>query len=470
MAYARIEPGDPEASKRTIIDTMRRSWILITLFSAACGSSTPPAPSTGPGNGSSESITGRERIGWDQPASDSAELATFGYAIYVDGIRNEIIDPSCSGSASASGFSCSGRLPPMSSGAHALEIAAFSTVNSESGESPKSAPLHVVVSAIVASDTAPVGDWENGEIDPTRDGVRLRVDKISDGLERPADAAFAPDGRLFIAERTGRIRVVSDGALQSPDALRLPEDDDGVPQAALSIAFDPDFAKTRFVFVLHTAETADGPVIRLSRYREFRGRLAERAVLFQTADSESPERAAVARFGPDGKMYVIASGPDPGGRLFRLNPDGSMPRDQAGTTAAVATGVAGARGLGWAVRSGILWIVDDDSQAGHLSGVSLSSPPVRAVIRGRTALRPGVASLAFYTGDDIPEMRDEALIVSAESYLLRIRFADADPAQVDRVERLLQNRVGPMRVVTVGPDGAIYFLTDTALGKLSRIK
>ena len=74
---------------------MRGSWILITLFSAACGSSPPPAPSTGPGNGTSESITGRERVGWDQPASDSAELATFGYAIYVDGVRSEIVDPSC---------------------------------------------------------------------------------------------------------------------------------------------------------------------------------------------------------------------------------------------------------------------------------------------------------------------------------------------------------------------------------------
>ena len=452
---------------------MRRSWILITLFSAACGSSPPPAPSTGPGNGTSESITGTERVGWDQPASDGGELATFGYAIYVDGTRSQIVDPSCSETASASGFSCSGRLPPMSSGAHALEIAAFSTVNPDSGESPKSTPLHVVVAAIVASgasDTAPVVDWENGEIDPTRDGVRLRIDRISDGLERPTDAAFAPDGRLFIAERTGRIRVVSDGALQTPDALRLPEDDDGIPQAALSIAFDPEFEKTRFVFVLHTAETLDGPVVRLSRYREFRGRLAERAVLFQTADSESSDRAAVVRFGPDGKVYVVASGRDPGGRLFRLNPDGSMPQDQAGTTAAVATGVTGARGLGWAVRSGILWIVDDDSQAGHLSGVSMSSPPVRAIIRGRTALRPGVASLAFYTNDAIAEMKDEALIVSAESYLLRIRFADADPTQVERVERLLQNRVGPMRVVTVGPEGAIYFLTDTALGKMSRVK
>jgi len=48
-----------------------------------------------------------------------------------------------------------------------------------------------------------------------------------------------------------------------------------------------------------------------------------------------------------------------------------------------------------------------------------------------------------------------------------------DPAkrvdEVDRAERLLQNRVGPLRVVTVGPDGAIYFLTDTALGTLSRV-
>jgi len=71
--------------------------------------------------------------------------------------------------------------------------------------------------------------------------------------------------------------------------------------------------------------------------------------------------------------------------------------------------------------------------------------------------------------DAIPEMKNEALIVSAEAYLLRIRFADDDPTEVQRAERLLQDRVGPLRVVTVGPDGAIYFLTDTSVGKLSRV-
>ncbi len=449
---------------------MRRSWLLITLLTAACGSSTPAPPSTGPGNGTTETITGRERIGWDQPAADRDELATFGYAIYVDGTRSEIVAPSCSATAGAAGFACSGGLPPMSSGAHTLELATFSTVNTDSGESPKSTPLHVVVSAIVASDTAPAVEWQSGEIDPTRDGVKLRIDKIADGLARPADAAFSPDGRLFVAERTGRIRVVTDGALQTADALVLPQDDDGAPPAALSIAFDPDFTRTGFVFVLHTAETADGPVVRLARYREFRGKLAERAILFQAPVSDGPDRAALARFGPDGKIYAVVSGDDSGGRLFRLNPDGTMPRDQAGTTPAIATGVTSARGLGWASRAGILWIVDDDSQAGHLSGVSMSAPPVRAIIRGRTDLRPGVASLAFYTADAIPEMKNEALVVSSEAYLLRIRFADDDPTQVQRTERLLQDRVGPLRVVTVGSDGAIYFLTDTSIGKLSRVQ
>ncbi len=469
-AYAGIEPKDADAGQTGYHGgSMRRSWIGITLLAAACGSSTPPAPSPGPGSGTSETITGRERIGWDQPAADSAELATFSYLIYVDGTRNEIADPSCSGAAGASGFACTGKLPPMSNGAHTLQLAAFSNVNADSGESPKSADLHVVVSAITASDIAPTADWQSGEIDPTRDGVRLRIDKVTEDLDRPTDAAFAPDGRLFITERTGRVRVVSDGALLKPDALVLPEDDDEIQQAALSIAIDPDFARTQFVFILQSAATANGPVVRLARYREFRGRLAERASLFQAPASGSADPAAVVRFGPDGKLYVVVSGDDQNGRLFRMNQDGTLPRDQAGTTPAVATGVTGARGLGWAARSAILWIVDDDSESGHLSAVSLSAPPIQAIVRGRTTLRPGVGSMTVYTSDAIPEMRDEALIVSAEAYLLRLHFAADDPTRIDRAERLLQNRVGPLRVVTVGPDGAIYFLTDTALGKLSRV-
>ncbi len=447
---------------------MRRFWILVTLFAAACGSSTPPPPSTGTGGGTAESITGREPIGWDQPAADSDELATLSYVIYVDNARNDITNVGCSSTGGAAGFPCTGRLPPLSSGAHTLEVAA---VNAEGVESNRSTALHVIVSSALSSDSAPAADWQSGEIEPTRDGVRLRVDKVAEGLDRPTDAAFAQDGRLFISERSGRVRVFSDGQLQITNALALPSDSDaGVRPAVLSIAFDPDFSHTGFVFVLHTANTSDGPAVYLSRYRELRGTLAQRAVLFQSAVESETDASAVMRFGADGKLYAIVGGSESGGRLLRLNPDGTMPQDQSGTTPAVAAGVVNPRGLAWRPPNAILWIVDDDSNAAHLSGVSMSAPPVRAIVRGREDLPLGAGSLAFYAADAIPEMRDEGLIGSTEGYVLRLRFAKDDATRVAESERLLQDRVGPIHVVAVGPDGAIYFCTDTALGKVSRVR
>lgn len=449
--------------------SMRRSWILVTLFAIACGSSPQPAPSPGPGTGTGESITGRERIGWDQAASDARELATFRYVIYVDSSRSDIAEASCGASAGSSGFPCSGKLPAMSNGAHTLELATYRVEAPDTSESPRSSSLHVVVNAAEPGATTSAPDWQGGQVETARDGVKLRIDKLSDALDRPADAAFAPDGRLFIAERAGRIRVVSEGQLQDPDALLLPMDDEGVRQGALSIAIDPDFARTHFVFVAHTADSTEGPVIRLSRYRELRGTLGERAMLFQSAAATSPNASAVARFGPDGKLYLAMNGEESAGRLFRLNPDGTWPRDQSGPTPAIATGIVAARGLAWDPRSAILWLADGTDDRAHLSGLSLSAPPVRAIVQSRRILGPGIGSLAFYTSE-VPEMRGDAFIASAAGYIVRLRFADDDVTRVARSERLLDQRVGPVRVVAVGPDGAIYFCTDTALGRLTLVK
>src|SRR6476469_2998997 len=186
---------------------MRVFWILITVFAAACGSGRPSTPSTGSG-GSPVSITGRERIGWDQPAGDAAVIGSLRFAIYVDNVRNEMAGASCSSTVAASGFSCTGELPPMSSGAHTLQIAAFSTLNGEVAEGTRSGPLQVIVSAALSSSqTASQAEWPSGATAPTHDGVRLRVEKVAEGVDRPEDAAFAPDGRLFIADRA-RIRVL----------------------------------------------------------------------------------------------------------------------------------------------------------------------------------------------------------------------------------------------------------------------
>jgi glucose/arabinose dehydrogenase len=443
---------------------MRRSWILITLFAAACGSSTPAPPATGGGSGT-EAITGRERVGWDQPAADAADLADLRYAIYVDNVRHEMLGISCTPTAGALGFPCSGQLPSMSSGAHTLEIVAVNTANGESVESTRSSALHVIVSAaITAAIAAPSTQWESGAAAPTHDGITPQVERIADGFSRPVDAAFAADGRLFLAERN-RIRVVSGNQLQTSPALSLPADDPS--QQLLSIAFDPDFDHTRFVFVLQTSESNDGSVVYLARYRELRGALGQRAVLFHSSIDAVANPSGVMRFGQDGKLYLVVGSSNGTGKLFRLNADGTLPRDQAGTTPAVAGGVADAHGLVWDPRLPVLWIVDGDVDTSHLSGVSMSSPPVRAVVRSRDNLPQHSGSMVFYSGDAIPELRNNALIASTDGYILRIHFAEDDPSRVLESERLLEDRVGPIRVLAPSPDGAIYFGTDTALGRLT---
>lgn len=437
---------------------------LMTLFAVAgCGGSAPPTPAPNPGGG--DSITGRERIGWDQQAGDAVQLATFKYAIYVDGTRNELASVSCAVTATASGFACSGPLPTLSAGAHTLELVAY-IVDDGILESARSSPLRVTV--VASSAPAATVEWEGGHIETTADGLRLRLDKLAGGLEDPIDAAFAPDGRLFIAERTGRVRVVDREQLQPVDALTMDALENGDRDRVLSIAIDPDFPRTQFVFVVQTARTSAGQVFRLTRYRELQGTLAQRAILLEIGSASSAQPAAVLRFGPDGKLYLALDGHPANGRLLRLNVDGTMPRDQTGTTPALATGIQLPRGMGWDPRSGFLWIADDDGEAeGHLSGITTTNPPVRAVVRGRHALRDGSGSLAFYENDALPAMRNDALIASPWGrHILRLRFAAGDPTRISSSELLLQDRVGAIRVVTIGPDGGIYFLTNDSLGRL----
>src|SRR5687768_10890962 len=87
---------------------------------------------------------------------------------------------------------------------------------------------------------------------------------VAGGLQRPTAMAFAPDGRLFIAQQSGQLRVVDNGTLLSAPFVSLTVNASG-ERGLLGIAFDPAFAANQFVYVYYTATT---PVIhnRVSRF------------------------------------------------------------------------------------------------------------------------------------------------------------------------------------------------------------
>jgi glucose/arabinose dehydrogenase len=111
----------------------------------------------------------------------------------------------------------------------------------------------------------------------TADGVRVAVQVVATRLEIPWSLAFAPDGRLFITERPGRVRIVREGGLVPEPALSLEDIFTQGESGLLGLALHPAFTTNGLVYLVYTAPGNGGPVARLVRYREVAGTLGEPA-------------------------------------------------------------------------------------------------------------------------------------------------------------------------------------------------
>jgi glucose/arabinose dehydrogenase len=175
----------------------------------------------------------------------------------------------------------------------------------------------------------------------------------------PTAMAFAPDGRLFISQQGGRLRVVSAaGQLLSAPFVALDVDPHG-ERGLLGVAFDPDFATNQYLYVYYTATTPDihNRVSRLTANGNVAVPGSEVAILDLEPLSEATNHNGGAiRFGNDGRLYVAVGDNSNGansqtltsrlGKILRIGADGSIPSDNPFfTTAAGANRSIWASGL-----------------------------------------------------------------------------------------------------------------------------
>ena len=278
--------------------------LLLAIVTIACGTDTPEPPAVTPGP--PETVAGTERLGWTQRATDAAELSTFRYAIYVDGARAELTGVSCQplSPQTSSDFDCSAPLPPMSTGPHTLELATF-IVDGDLLESARSAPLQVNrTSAPTAVAPAPPATWASGTTVSTADGLRLRIDRIAEGLVRPTDIAFLPDGRVLVAEEAGQVRVLMpDGRLLAEPALSLRRRRIRTKHGSLrspSTRASPD--------TLRVCDLRDGvwrrPAVRSDAFPGRPRTPSSNLSCCATTSRRRPARAASLRGGADGTVFA----------------------------------------------------------------------------------------------------------------------------------------------------------------------
>src|SRR5687767_2360818 len=163
--------------------------------------------------------------------------------------------------------------------------------------------------------------------------------QFTSGLSAPTAMAFAPDGRLFIAEQDGRLRVVKNGSLLSTNFFDLNVDSAG-ERGLLGVAFDPNFNSNKFVYVYYTT-TSGGVHNRLSRFTANGDTVlagSEQILLeLDPLTAATNHNGGALHFGNDGKLYVAVGENANGsnsqtlanrlGKILRINADGSIPAD-----------------------------------------------------------------------------------------------------------------------------------------------
>ena len=144
-------------------------------------------------------------------------------------------------------------------------------------------------------------------------------------FHQPVEIGFAPDGRLFVLEKRGRVYVVEDGVKREEPFLDLgPEVYDLYDRGMLGLALDPRFGETPHVYLAYTVseegdETEDRRDVfaRVTRYTASAGDpnradLASRRVLIGQAFGTgipacfSSHSIGTLAFGADGTLFVGA--------------------------------------------------------------------------------------------------------------------------------------------------------------------
>jgi glucose/arabinose dehydrogenase len=319
-----------------------------------------------------------------------------------------------------------------------------------------------------------------------QDGTRYGVQTLVTGLQIPWSLAFTPDGRLFITERPGRVRVFANGALLTEPALTLTDVFTTGESGILGLATHPDFATNHFVYLTYTANSARGPVARLMRFREVDNRLAEGVVLLDDVPAANIHNGSRVKFGPDRRLYVTfgdvatpSTAQDVAslnGKILRLADDGMSAPGNRFNSPVYSFGHRNPQGIDWHPVTGDLWeaehgqtnndeinVIDNGANYGWPEIEARETRPdmVTPVAFYVPAIAP--SGVAFYRGSQLPAFRNQ-LFVAALRGMALVRVT-VDGRRITAQERLIENQYGRLRDVVSGPDGFLYVCTSNRDGR-----
>ena len=318
------------------------------------------------------------------------------------------------------------------------------------------------------------------------------LEEFASGFFVPWSLVFTSPDRLLVAERSGAIRVIENKSLLKEPLASFKVSTQS-EEGLMGLAIAPNYGQTKDVYACLA-------------YENPRGEMKDKVIVF---DGESGKEKSIvidnlpaAQYHAGCRLLIVENylfitvgdatdrniAQDKnslGGKILRLNLDGSIPSDNLFPDSAVWTlGHRNPQGLAWDSERKILWssehgpsIFDGPAGGDEINliekGKNYGWPIVshdkskagleNPIIQFTPAVAPG--SLMYYSGDALPFFRGNLFFGGLKGEGLYRLILQENIRQKPRLEKIPKVNFGRIRDVIQGPDGFIYFTSSNRDGR-----
>ncbi|WP_207515830.1 PQQ-dependent sugar dehydrogenase [Longitalea luteola] len=316
---------------------------------------------------------------------------------------------------------------------------------------------------------------------------------VKEGLQFPWEIIWGPDNRIWITERTGRISRIDPDNGNTDFSFVIDEVQAMGEGGLLGMALHPSFASNGFLYVVYNYESNTGYREKLVRYTYTNNSLADPVVILDGIPAAGlhngsrlwiTNEAAPKIFmttGEAGDQAAAQKTNSLGGKVLRLNIDGSIPADNPFPNDPVwSYGHRNPQGLvmfnnmlyasehgpgvedelniiekgrnyGWPVVLGPC-----DVDEGRFCKEANVKTPIWSSGRGTIA----ASGLDYYSNDLIPEWKNSLLLATLKDETLWQLKLDASGQKVTNVAVYLRGSFGRLRDICISPQGKVYICTS----------
>lgn len=356
-------------------------------------------------------------------------------------------------------------------------------------------------------------------------GTGIVRTEVVTGLIRPWDMAFISSHQALVTEKQGGLQVVNLATGQKQKINGLPDDLDNVHMVdgrdnsgLFAVTLDPGFPSTPWVYLSYAASNAErnASTTKIIRAKLIDNTLSEIQTLFVALPftEDRFHYGGGMTFGADGKLYFtigerhLNESDQPGipvaqrysdrrGKIYRINPNGSIPEDNPAfpetvTPGLYALGIRAAQGITRHPKDGSLWFSEHGARQGDEinrleAGANYGWPILTTGSYRKLDYQPpdlddrqyqaphwawpqtiAPTGLTFYHGDEFPEWEGDLLVAGlSKGNFWRLNFTGG---RITQAEELFTDQPVRLRNVRQAPDGKVYLLTDEMEGRILRLQ